>query len=139
MRVLVAALCDLAAPSPSSCSLPCPALPCPALYRNPMSEAARFLAAHHPGAARVYNLCAERCYGGGAFGAAGGGVVHLALDDHQVRGGREGGGREGGRAASGPGYRRMAAAPLQLQHSVQPCTCLPPTTAATHWLNGHSP
>lgn len=57
----------------------------PGLYRNPLSEAARFLSRFHGRRAKVWNLCSERLYDAAPFQ---GPVVQgrFAFDDHQVCG-----------------------------------------------------
>jgi hypothetical protein len=52
------------------------------LYRNPLSEIARFLTTYHGGHAKVYNLCSEHRYS--ADKLPGVLLQQFPFDDHQV-------------------------------------------------------
>jgi hypothetical protein len=52
------------------------------LYRNPLSEIARFLTTYHAGHAKVYNLCSEHRYS--ADKLPGVLLQQFPFDDHQV-------------------------------------------------------
>ncbi|BFZ15305.1 hypothetical protein BsWGS_18344 [Bradybaena similaris] len=52
-----------------------------ALYRNPVTEVARFFNTKHKGHYRIYNLCSERSYNESLFFNN---VVRICIDDHNV-------------------------------------------------------
>eukprot|EP00882_Tetradesmus_deserticola_P017818 GHRQ01019112.1.p1 GENE.GHRQ01019112.1~~GHRQ01019112.1.p1 ORF type:complete len:138 (+),score=27.22 GHRQ01019112.1:225-638(+) len=73
---------DLAYIAPRIIAMGLPAEGKDVLYRNPLSEIARFLATYHQGHAKVYNLCSEHRYS--ADKLQGVLLQQFPFDDHQV-------------------------------------------------------